>query len=158
MEAKVLEEKPGDSIGDLLQLVSFNLENEEYGINILDVQEIIRPSEITTVPNSPSWIEGVINLRGRVIPVINLRKKFGITAGRAGLERKIIVVDVDGRVVGLLVDGVNEVLRVDSGIIDPPPALTPANHSEYISGVCKMEGRLIILLDLRRLIDDSTEG
>ena len=155
METKVLEERHEETIGDLLQLVTFHLENEEYGINILDVQEIIRPSEITAVPNSPDYIEGVINLRGRVIPIINLRKKFSLVAEGGEKDEKIIVVDVKGRIVGLLVDRVNEVLRVKTTLIEPPPVLTPRSHSEYISGVCKLEGRLLIMLDLERLIEES---
>ncbi|RMG05334.1 MAG: purine-binding chemotaxis protein CheW [Nitrospirae bacterium] len=140
---------------EVFQTVTFWLGSEEYGINILNVQEIIKPTEITVVPNSPTHIEGVINLRGRVIPVINLRKKFLLQGQEGTTSTKIMVVEANGKTVGLLVDRVNEVLRINPETIEPPPALTPANHAEYISGVCKMPGRLVIVLDLEQLISET---
>lgn len=140
---------------EVFQTVTFWLGSEEYGINILNVQEIIKPTDITAIPKAPSHIEGVINLRGRVIPVINLRKRFLLSGQEGSTTTKIMVVEVNGKTVGLLVDSVNEVLRINPETIEPPPALTPANHAEYISGVCKMTGRLVILLDLEQLVSET---
>ncbi|MDO8941856.1 MAG: chemotaxis protein CheW [Desulfobacterales bacterium] len=133
------------------QLVTFRLGEEEYGVDILKVHEIDRMMDITEVPNAPSSIEGVINLRGKVIPVINLRKKFNLPPREADERTKIVVVDI-GTSAGMIVDSVSEVLRISSDIIEPPPPMTTGVSSEYIRGVGKLKDRLLILLDIEKLL------
>lgn len=142
---------------EILQLVSFRLGEEEYAIDILKVQEINRIVEITSVPNSPAYVEGVINLRGRVIPVIDLRKRFGLHAKEADAQTRIMVVDV-GTTVGLIVDSVSEVLRLSADTIEPPPPMTGGDGSEFIRGVGKLQDRLLILLDIDRLLGHAVMG
>jgi len=139
---------------DILQLVSFKLGNEEYAVDILKVQEINRMVEITTIPNAPFCVEGVINLRGKVIPVINLRKKFGFESKDMDAHSRIIVVDV-GNTIGLIVDSVSEVLRLSSDTVEPPPRMTGNGSADYILGIGKLEDRLLILLDIESLLKDG---
>ena len=137
---------------ELLQLVSFNLSSEEFGIDILKVQEIIRLISITKVPNSPEFIEGVINLRGRVIPVIALRIKLGMEKIEYSNSTRIIVVEINNNTVGFVVDGVSEVLRIPANITEAPPSMVAGVDSEYITAVGKLEDRLLILLDLEKIL------
>ncbi|MEM7626303.1 MAG: chemotaxis protein CheW [Planctomycetota bacterium] len=138
---------------DILQLVSFEIGVEEYAIPILAVQEINRMMPITTVPHSPAAVEGVINLRGRIIPVIDMRKRFDLEPASDQSDARIIVVEVgaEARVIGFTVDRVHEVLRLDSSIVDPAPSAGSAINADFIRGVGKLEDRLLILLDLERL-------
>jgi purine-binding chemotaxis protein CheW len=136
------------------QLVSFHLDGEEYALDILKVQEIIRMMDLTRVPNSPDFVEGVINLRGKVIPILGLRKRFHLPAAEADKQTRIIVVEVPGTVVGLVVDSVSEVLRIPADTVEPPPRLVKVDR-EYVSGVGKLEDRLLILLDVDRLLNDT---
>jgi purine-binding chemotaxis protein CheW len=137
---------------DLLQLVSFVIENEEFGIDILKVQEIIRPVEITRVPNAPGFVEGVINLRGRIVPVIDLRARFGLPTRERDKNTRIVVVELSNKVVGFMMDAVREVIRVDRTVIEPPPELAVGIDANYIKGVAKLEDRLLILLDLEEVL------
>jgi purine-binding chemotaxis protein CheW len=136
---------------DLLQLVTFVVGAEEFAVPILSVQEINRMMQITRVPQSPPFVEGVINLRGKIIPVVDLRKRFGLENSQSNADNRIIVVEVGGRVIGFTVDRVNEVLRIPSSIVEPPPAMVSGIDSEYVQGVGKLEDRLLILLELGRL-------
>lgn len=136
----------------VLQFVTFSLNKEEYAVDILNVQEINRITEITKVPNSPAFVEGVINLRGKVIPVVNLRKKFGLEDKPTDDTSRIIIMEINGITNGLIVDSVSEVLRVPSSIIEPPPPMSSDVSSNYIKGIAKLEERLIVLLDIDRLI------
>ena len=136
---------------ELLQLVSFMVGTEEFAIPILSVQEINRMMQITRVPGSPTFIEGVINLRGKIIPVMNLRKRFGMADAEKSNDERIIVVEVDNRVIGFTVDRVNEVLRIPASIVEPPPQMVCGIDSDYVQGVGKLEDRLLILLRLDRL-------
>jgi purine-binding chemotaxis protein CheW len=140
---------------DLLQLVSFVIEDEEFGIDILKVQEIIRPVEITRVPNAPRFVEGVINLRGRIIPVIDLRKRFGLPSRPRDKETRIVVVELVNKVVGFMMDAVKEVIRVERRVIEPPPELAIGIDAQYIKGVAKLEDRLLILLDLEEVLSEE---
>ena len=140
---------------DLLQLVSFVVGAEEYAIPILAVQEINRMMDITRVPQSPAFVEGVINLRGKVIPVVDLRKRFGMPINENTGDERIIVVEVQGeteaRVIGFTVDKVNRVLRIGSDIVEPAPAMACGADSEYVLGVGKLDEGLLILLSLDKL-------
>lgn len=139
------------------QVVSFHLANEHYGINILSVQEIILVGQITSIPEVPNYVEGLINLRGKVIPVIDLRRRFGMSAVDYGENTRIIVTNTAQRTIGLVVDAVHEVLRLDGNQIEPLPAgLTNVNAS-YITGVVKLEDRILILLDTEVVISDETQ-
>ncbi len=146
-----LQEETRETKGEVLQLASFRLGGEEYAIDISAVQEINRMTEVTKVPNSPPYIEGVLNLRGRIIPAVNLRKKFGLPEREYDRHTRIMVVDVDGTMVGLIVDAVSEVLRISPETIEPAPEMSAGVNSKYIRGVGKVNGRLVILLDLERL-------
>jgi purine-binding chemotaxis protein CheW len=137
---------------DLLQLVSFKVGTEEFGVDILKVQEINRMLKITKVPNAPEFVEGVVNLRGRIIPVIDLRKRLSIENKEHDNKTRIIVVDINGNIVGFIVDEVNEVLRISKDIIENPPELVSQIDSDFITSVAKLEDRLIILLDLDNLL------
>jgi purine-binding chemotaxis protein CheW len=141
---------------ELLQLVSFQLGGEEFGLEILRVQEIIRVQQLTRVPNSPAFMDGVINLRGKVIPVINLRRIFGLGDLTHDKQTRIVVVEVKGAVLGFLVDSVSQVLRIPAETVEAPPRLHHVRR-EYVSGVGKLDSRLLILLDLDRLMSDAEQ-
>jgi purine-binding chemotaxis protein CheW len=140
---------------EILQLVSFKIGNEEFGVDILRVQEINRMLQITTVPNTNTFIEGVINLRGKVIPVVDLRAKFGISKKEHDKNTRIVVVELSNKTVGFIVDEVSEVLRIPKSITEAPPEMVSGINSEFITAVGKLEDRLIILLDLEKTL--STE-
>jgi purine-binding chemotaxis protein CheW len=138
----------------LIQLVGFYIGNEQFGVDILIVQEIIRKVPITAIPDSPDFIEGVINLRGNIIPVIDLRKRLNILQAA---ERKkdpwVLVLNVAGRVTGFIVDSVSEVLKIPKTSIMPPPDIVVEGlKSQYILGVCKIDKGLLILLDFNRIL------
>ncbi len=145
--------KGAESSAELLQLVSFRLGEEEYGIKILRVQEIIRMREITRLPNTPDFVEGVINLRGRIIPVVGLRKRLGMEAITRDKATRIVIIEVGDSVFGFEVDAVSEVLRISLDTIEPPPRLKQGNG--YVSGIGKLENRLFLLLDMEHLMSDS---
>ena len=156
METGLAEQKQKNSgaVGDeLLQLVSFNIGDEEFGVDILKVQEINRMVEITKVPQAPHYVEGVINLRGKVIPIVDLRKRFNLEVKEYDKNTRIVVVDIEGAIIGMVVDSVSEVLRLPSDTIEPPPEIVTGVNSEYIKGVAKLEDRLLIFLDLSKVID-----
>jgi purine-binding chemotaxis protein CheW len=142
----------------LLQLVTFGLGNEQYAVDILKVQEINRMKEITKVPNAPSYVEGVINLRGKVMTVVDLRKRFGLSTKENNAHSRIMIMDIQGITVGLVVDAVSEVLRIQANIVEPTPPLATEGGSEFIIGIAKLENRLIILLDIDRLIGTSEDA
>lgn len=137
------------------QLVVFQLAGETYGVDIGCVQEIIRMQPVTTVPRTPSFVEGVINLRGRIIPVIDLRKRFGLPLAEATASSRIIVVEVSGLVVGLIVDSVSEVLRLPQEDIEPTPPIVAGVDTAYLKGVGKWNDRLVILLDVAKVLRES---
>ena len=137
---------------DVLQLVSFTLGNEEFAVDIHRVQEINRMMDVTRVPNAPAHVDGVINLRGKVIPVIDLRARLGMERKERDRTSRIIVIELRTVVVGFVVDSVREVLRVPRSVTEPPPALAAGLESEYITAVGKLEDRLLILLDLERVM------
>lgn len=137
---------------EILQLVSFLIGEEEYGVDILLVQEIIRMMEITKVPNAPDFVDGVVNLRGRIIPVIDLRTKLGMPRKEHDKNTRIIVVEVAGKTVGFIVDAVTEVLRIPASITEPPPEIVAGVNAEFIKAVGKLDDRLLILIDLEKIL------
>ncbi len=149
-QEQIVDANPGE-----LQLVSFNIGTEEFGVDILKVQEINRMVEITKVPQAPHYVEGVINLRGKVIPIVNLRKRFDLELKECDKNTRIVVVDIGGNIMGMIVDAVSEVLRLSTSTIEPPPEIVTGINSEYIKGVAKLDDRLLIFLDLSKVIDLS---
>lgn len=148
--------KMDESKAELIQLVSFNLDREEYGVYVLKVREIIRMCNITRVPNTPFYVEGVINLRGKVIPIISLRKKFSLSEVENDKQTRIIVMDVDGELMGFIVDAVSEVIRISAAEIQPPPAVVNGGvDQEYLSGVINRTDRLLVLLDLESVFSPT---
>ncbi len=137
------------------QIVAFNLGEEEYGVDIMQVQEIVRLPEITRIPQMPDFVEGVINLRGKIIPIIDLRKRFNISEKERTEKTRIVVADAGVQTIGLIVDGVSEVLRINENSIDTIPPSIASIDTEYLNGVAKFsETRLIILLDLKKLLTE----
>jgi len=134
------------------QLVTFSLGSEEFGVDIMCVQEIIRIPPITRVPKAPDYVEGVINLRGNVIPVVSLRKRFGMGEAEDSDLSRIIVLQVQNKVFGIRVDAVTEVLRLDTEAIEPPPPVALGMDAHYIRGVGKIGERLLILLNLEYIM------
>jgi len=137
---------------DLLQLVSFNIGEEEFGVDILRVQEINRMTHVTRVPNTPEYVVGVINLRGKVIPIIDLRLRLGLPKKAYEKDTRIVVVEIDNKVIGFIVDSVNEVIRINKNIAEPPPPMVSGIDSDFITAIGKLQDRLLILLDLHRVI------
>ena len=134
------------------QLVLFDLATEHYAIDSMNVREIIRMQTITKIPGAPMSVEGVVNLRGKVTPVLDLRKRLGFPVSENTRETRIVVVEVDGQDVGLIVDGVSEVLRIPVSVIEPTSTIVAAEEADYILGVAKLETKLVILLDVGRLL------
>ena len=135
-----------------LQIVGLRIGRETLGLPISLVREIVRVPEITPVPNAPPHIEGVINLRGKIIPVMDLRKRFGQTEIQADKKNRILVVELDNKLVGLIVNAASEVLKIAPSEIEAPGNLFAEGESGYVTGVGKLKGRLIILLDIAKLL------
>jgi|CXWL01.1.fsa_nt_gi purine-binding chemotaxis protein CheW len=140
------------------QLVSCKVDREEFAIDILSVQEINRMVDITRVPKAPQFVEGVINLRGRIVPVLDLRRRFGLPPAPLTAQTRIVVVTVRSRVVGLIVDSVSEVLRISRSSIGPAPTLGTSIGAEFIQAVGRLHHRLLNLLDLNRLLTASEQS
>ena len=139
-----------------LQLVVFGIGKELYGVGISSVQEIVRVPAVTEVPDSPAFLEGVINLRGKVIPVVDLRKRLKLQGTEKTKSTRVLVTEDErssGHLVGLLVDFVSEVRRVQPDTVEDPPEMVSAVGAEYITGVAKADENLIILLDIKRILN-----
>ncbi|MDD2421686.1 MAG: chemotaxis protein CheW [Heliobacteriaceae bacterium] len=141
-----------------IQLVVFGLGSEEYGVPIMQVKEIIRLITSTKIPQSPDFVEGVINLRGNVIPVIDLKKRFGLPLSETTVNTRIIVVNIGEHTVGVVVDAVTEVLRLSLSAVEPPPPMMSGISIDYIKGVGKVEDRLLILLDLDKILSEKEQA
>jgi purine-binding chemotaxis protein CheW len=135
-----------------LQIVGFRIGNETYGVRIGAVREIVRVPEITAVPNAPEMIEGVINLRGKIIPVMDLRKRFGRGDTQPDKKNRILVVELENKLVGLIVNAASEVLKIPPSEIEAPGTVLADGESSYVTGVGKLKGRLVILLDIAKLL------
>ena len=140
------------------QLVVFMLNEESYGVDVSAVREIIRLQEITRVPRTPEFVEGVINLRGRIIPVVDLRKRFGFAAAEQTQESRIVVVDTVGQDVGMVVDAVTEVLRITGIAVEPPSSVMTQANADYLRGIVQLQERLIILLELGRVLSVAEQA
>ena len=141
----------------MIQLVGFRLDNEDYAIAITKIQEIILMKPITRIPQVPDFIEGLINLRGSVIPIVNLRKRFGLLPREVDDETRTIVVNIQDKTVGCMVDAVTEVMRINRDQIQPPPLSVLAISHQYISGLARLDDRLLIILDIERLFEDQNQ-
>jgi purine-binding chemotaxis protein CheW len=142
---------------ELIQLVSFMLADEEYGVEVLKVREIIRMPTITKMPNVPQHVEGIINLRGKVIPIISMRRRFNLMENENNSQTRIIIMDVSGSLTGFIVDAVSEVIRVHSSEIQPPPSMVLSGgiDQEFITGVINHAERLLIIMDIDRMFSDD---
>ncbi len=144
---------PASDVADSeTQLVVFDLASEFYGVDIGDVSEIIQMQAITRVPRTPPFVEGVINLRSKVVPVIDLRKRLDLQVNERTKESRVVVVDIAGRNVGVIVDGVTEVLRIPLSSVEPPSSMITNVDSGYLRGIARLEDKLIILLDLSKAL------
>lgn len=146
------------------QLVVFTLADEDYGVDISAVDGIVEMQAVTTVPQAPGFVEGVISLRGEVLPVIDLRKRFGLPAEKTTKETRIVHIELDGTKVGMVVDAVTEVLRISEENVEAPSPLVTPVSSGFITGIAKVDdgegdpGRLIILLDLAKVLSSEEQS
>jgi len=143
------------NVQNSLQIVCFKIGNEEYGIDILQVQEIYKLPTITKLPKSIDYIEGVIDFRGKVMPIVDLSVKFRIKSNEEGDSQRAIVVDVGGKQVGLAIDSVSHVVKVDSSEIEPPPPVVKGISGKYIVGIAKLAEGFVVILDINKIF--STE-
>jgi purine-binding chemotaxis protein CheW len=143
-----------ESRDGVLQTVSFMLGAEEFGVDIHKVQEINRMADITRIPEAPSYVAGIVNLRGKIVPVVSLRARFGMEQLAYDKNTRIIVCDTDGLVIGLIVDAVSEVLRIPAETLEEPPAAVRGGGREYLSGIIKLQDRLLLFLDITRLTSE----
>lgn len=144
------------SASQQLQLVSFTVGEELFAVDILRVQEINRMMALTKVPQSPPGVEGVINLRGRIIPVLDLRVQFGFPQIEQSEQTRIVVIEISGNTIGFVVDSVREVMRIPASIVEPSPQMGSSIDSSYVSGVAKLEDQLLILLELENLLSPES--
>src|SRR5262245_47794476 len=135
-----------------LHLVVFRLDREEYAVPIEMVREVVRVADITRVPHAPAHLRGVMNLRGRILPIVEIRTRLGLTPGELAPASRVVVVEVAGRIVGLLVDAVGQVAKVGERLMSVPPEEVRAAGAESVTGVARIGSRLLVLLDLTRLL------
>ena len=158
MSTAMVPVKKGESKNELIQLVSFNLGAEEYAVEVLKVREIIRMTAITHIPNTPPSVEGIINLRGTVIPIISLRNRFSMSGAENDQHTRIMVMDIAGKLMGFIVDGVSEVIRISSGEIQAPPGMVADGvDQEFICGVIKHADQLLLMLQLDRMFSSDEQ-
>lgn len=140
---------------EIIQWVTFRLDNEKYGIRVMQVQEVLRMTEIAPVPGAPDYVLGIINLRGNVVTVIDSRKRFGLSDKEADDSTRIVIIEADKHVVGILVDSVAEVVDLRTSEIDAAPNVGNDDSSKYIQGVSSREKELLILVDVNKLLSDD---
>ena len=144
-----------DSNDEVLQWVTYKLEDETYGINVMQVQEVLRYTEIAPVPGAPSYVLGIINLRGNVVTVIDTRARFGLMSAEVTDNSRIVIIEAEKQVIGILVDSVAEVVYLRSSEIDSAPNIGTEESAKFIQGVSNREGELLILVDLNKLLSDD---
>ncbi|WP_394243415.1 chemotaxis protein CheW [Vibrio astriarenae] len=154
-QANEIEVRKDQANDEVLQWVTFQLEEETYGINVMQVREVLRYTEIAPVPGAPSYVLGIINLRGNVVTVIDTRSRFGLIEGEVTDNTRIIVIESERQVIGILVDSVAEVVYLRSSEIDTTPSVGTDESSKFIQGVSNREGNLLILVDLNKLLSDE---
>ncbi|QTH63787.1 chemotaxis protein CheW [Psychrosphaera ytuae] len=147
--------KLADGNDEVLQWVTFRLEDETYGINVMQVQEVLRYTEIAPVPGAPDYVLGIINLRGNVVTVIDTRARFGLPSGDVSDNSRIVIIESDKQVIGILVDSVAEVVYLKSSEIDSAPNVGTDESAKFIQGVSNRDGQLLILVDLNKLMTDE---
>jgi purine-binding chemotaxis protein CheW len=158
MSTALVQMKKGESQHELIQLVSFNLGPEEYAVEVLKVREIIRMTSITHIPNTPPSVEGIINLRGKVIPIVSLRNRFSMMCSEHDNHTRIIVMDIAGKLMGFIVDGVSEVIRISNGEIQPPPVMVSGGlDQDFICGVIQHADHLLLMLQLDRMFSHDEQ-
>jgi purine-binding chemotaxis protein CheW len=151
-EVRMDEARTRRDSGEMKQLISFTVGAEEYGLELLRVKEVIRMRQITWLPKAPSCVKGIINLRGDIIPVLDLRDRLGLESAEQTAMTRVIVVEVEGRLVGMVVDSASQVVRLPADQIDPPPPLAGMETRGFITGVGKMEGKLIVIIDAEKVL------
>jgi len=144
-----------DGNDEVLQWVTFRLEEETYGINVMQVQEVLRYTEIAPVPGAPDYVLGIINLRGNVVTVIDTRARFGLMPGEVSDNSRIVIIEAEKQVIGILVDSVAEVVYLKTSEIDSAPNVGTDESAKFIQGVSNREGELLILVDLNKLMTDE---
>jgi len=146
-----------DKVSDdpILQWVSFKLAGETYGVNVMQVQEVLRYSEIAPVPGAPAYVLGIVNLRGNVVSVIDTRHRFGLSPGEVTDHTRIVIIEADNHVVGILVDSVAEVVYLQQSEIETAPNVGNDETAKFIQGVCHKNGELLILVELDKLLTDQ---
>lgn len=157
MDTALAAREAAETFGEVTQIVGFRLDAEEYGVPITDVQEIIRlrTVSITRIPNAPRFVEGVVNLRGRMVPVVDLRGRFGLSAVEHARSTRVVVLRLADRTFGIVVDEVTEVVRVPSNEIEMLPDLVAGPGSRFVTGVARVGDRMVVVLDLNRLFTDE---
>ncbi|AIU67477.1 chemotaxis protein CheW [Vibrio coralliilyticus] len=150
-----VEVRKDQSNDEVLQWVTFQLEEETYGINVMQVREVLRYTEIAPVPGAPDYVLGIINLRGNVVTVIDTRSRFGLMEGEITDNTRIIVIESEHQVIGILVDSVAEVVYLRSSEIDTTPSVGTDESAKFIQGVSNRDGKLLILVDLNKLLTDE---
>ncbi|MEC7643640.1 MULTISPECIES: chemotaxis protein CheW [unclassified Idiomarina] len=152
---KTKQQAEADSNDEVLQWVTFQLEEETYGINVMQVQEVLRYSEIAPVPGAPDYVLGIINLRGNVVTVIDTRLRFGLPENEITDNTRIVIIESDKQVIGILVDSVAEVVYLKKSEIDSAPNVGTEESARFIQGVSNREGELLILVDLDKMLTDE---
>lgn len=148
--------KPNKDTDDqVLQWVTFRLDGETYGINVMQVQEVLRYSEIAPVPGAPSYVLGIINLRGNVVTVIDTRHRFGLPPGEVTDNTRIVIIETDNHVIGIMVDSVAEVVYLNQSEIESAPNVGNDESAKFIQGVCHKNDELLILIDLNKLLTNE---
>ncbi|AMG29870.1 chemotaxis protein CheW [Grimontia hollisae] len=150
--AEVQKENVNDEV---LQWVTFQLEDETYGINVMQVREVLRYTEIAPVPGAPDYVLGIINLRGNVVTVIDTRSRFGLVQGEVSDNTRVIVIEAESQVIGIMVDSVAEVVYLKTSEIDTTPSVGTDESAKFIQGVSNRNGHLLILVDLNKLLSDE---
>ncbi|WP_299016222.1 chemotaxis protein CheW [uncultured Photobacterium sp.] len=154
-QVSVAEIQKEDGNDQVLQWVTFQLEDETYGINVMQVREVLRYSEIAPVPGAPDYVLGIINLRGNVVTVIDTRSRFGLMPGEISDNTRIVIIEAEKQVIGILVDSVAEVVYLRSSEIDSTPSVGTEESAKFIQGVSNRDSELLILVDLNKLLSDE---
>jgi purine-binding chemotaxis protein CheW len=155
VQVEDIERDDDELLADEVQLVTFKVDKEEYGVAIMQVQEIIRLGAIVRVPGAPHFVEGIMDLRGKVLPVVDLRRRFQLPPREHTASSRIVVVNIGDMTIGLIVDAVTEVLRLPTGAIEPPPRIVAGIDARFLKGIGRLDKRLLILLDLDRIFAED---